>query len=81
MFCYLCRSTSSEPSRENGTLSKGHIVPIKDFPTCSKLVEDFKRIYEIEWRSAFHDLEKHHKLNEDVITELLAGIARVSEKR
>lgn len=52
---------------------------LKEFPTCNKLVENFKRIRDNEWRSAFHDLEKHYKLSEEVITELLAGIARVSD--
>lgn len=52
-------------------------MPIKDFPTANKLVQDFKRIYDMEWKSAFHDLEKQYKLNEEQITELLAGIARV----
>lgn len=73
------RSTSSDTTKENGTASKGPLVLLKEFPTCNKLVENFKRIRDNEWRSAFHDLEKHYKLSEEVITELLAGIARVSD--
>ncbi|XP_053399414.1 uncharacterized protein LOC128557019 [Mercenaria mercenaria] len=59
---------------ENTT--KSTILEQRDIPAPGKLVEEFKKIYEIEYKTAYHDLEKHYKLKEENITELLAGIAK-----
>ena len=52
-------------------------IPHYKFPTPDRLVLEFKSIHDNEWRSAFHDLEKQHRFQEDVITELLGTIAKV----
>ena len=43
----------------------------------SKLASDFKKIYETEWKSAYHELEKHYKMKDQEITEVLGAIAKV----
>lgn len=58
--------------------NKSEILELKDIPTPTKLVEEFKKIHDFEYKSAFHDLQNHYKLKEESITELLAGIARVT---
>ena len=45
-----------------------------------KLASDFKKIYDTEWKTAYHELEKHYKMQEQQITEVLGAIARVSIK-
>lgn len=57
--------------------NKSEILELKDIPTPTKLVEEFKKIHDFEYKNAFHDLEHHYKLKNENITELLAGIARV----
>ena len=42
-----------------------------------KLASDFKKIYDIEWKTAYHELEKHYKMKEQQITEVLGAIAKV----
>ncbi|KAH3833567.1 uncharacterized protein LOC127879538 [Dreissena polymorpha] len=56
--------------------SKGPTVTLAAFPEPDKLVDEFRAIHENEWRSAFHDLDKHYKFEEDAITDLLATLAK-----
>ena len=48
-----------------------------NFPSQKELVGEFKKIYDQEWRSTFHDIEKHYRVPEEVVTDILAAIAKV----
>ena len=51
---------------------------LKVDPSASyKLVSDFKKIYDTEWKTAYHELEKHQKMHDQQITEVLGAIAKV----
>lgn len=77
MVCLPSRNGEKDAGPD--MIGKSQLVILKYFPASEKLIQDFKRIYDMEWRTAYHDLEKHYKLKEDVITELLGGIAKVQK--
>ena len=54
------------------------VLNLKVDPNASyKLASDFKKIYDTEWKTAYHELQKHYKLQEQQITEVLGAIAKV----
>lgn len=61
--------------------NKFALMQKRDIPGPAQLVEEFKKIYNTEYKTAYHDLEKHYKLKEENITELLAGMAKVSFRK
>jgi hypothetical protein len=71
----LCREPNAVAGMENG--NKVTLLQKRDIPVPAQLVEEFKKIYNTEYKTAYHDLEHHYKLKEDNITELLAAIAKV----
>ena len=74
-------SLSAPPSSTSGTTSTDPILSRmeKKFNENApdKLASDFKKIYDLEWKSAYHELEKHYKMKDQQITEVLGAIARV----
>ena len=80
MYCSL----SAPPSSTSGTTSTDPILSRmeKKFNENApdKLASDFKKIYDLEWKSAYHELEKHYKMKDQQITEVLGAIARVCRR-
>ena len=81
---YIHYSLSAPPSTTSGTTSTDPILSRmeKKFNENApdKLASDFKKIYDLEWKSAYHELEKHYKMKDQQITEVLGAIARVRWK-
>ncbi|KAL4231004.1 hypothetical protein ACF0H5_011377 [Mactra antiquata] len=69
------REPNSVPESEE-TSRSGQQPERRHIPNTNNLVAEFNKIHEFEYRSAFHDLDKHYRVKEENITEFLAAIAK-----